>query len=177
MLTFWFTGLSGSGKTTLARALRDKIHSLGKYKVVLLDGDELRKIVCCDLGFTKRDRDENIKRASGIARILNDQGCVVISAFITPTNRTRRAISVIVGEERVRLIHVKCSLEECVRRDDKGLYKCNVPMLTGVSQYFDAPTLCDLVVDTEKYEVEESANYLFQYVKEQLSGVRKYGDT
>jgi adenylylsulfate kinase len=162
-MTFWFTGLSSSGKTTLAFELQS-MFSVGS--IIVLDGDILRQIVTQDLGYTHEDRLKNIKRAAGIAKILNDQGLVVISSFITPSNETREVARQIVGPDKFDLIYLKCDLEICRSRDVKGLYKAKTKRMTGVSQSFDDPTeTANLIVDTGKISLQTCSSILTTYIK------------
>ena len=147
---FWLFGLPSSGKTTLSYALRLQIAS-GSNQVVILDGDELRKGLCSDLGFSDQDRSENLRRAAEMAKLLANQGLVVICAFITPKEHHRELIRRSLGE-KARLVHVECPLEICVSRDVKGLYRKalqrQISGMTGLQDEFEAPKDCDIVVNT-----------------------------
>jgi adenylylsulfate kinase len=162
-MTFWFTGLSGSGKTTLAFEIQS-MFSVGS--IVVLDGDILRQIVTQDLGYTHEDRLKNIKRAAGIAKILNDQGIVVISSFITPTNETREVAKQIVGPDKFDLIYLKCDLDICKSRDVKGLYKAKTKRMTGVNQSFDdAEETANLILHTGTMSLQSCLSILTSYIK------------
>ncbi len=146
----WLSGLSGAGKTTLADALSLRLREQG---VAQLDGDELRRGLCADLGFCDHSRAENLRRAAHVARLMSDAGLTVVCAFISPLERDRRQVREILGE-RLLEVFVDTSLAECERRDPKGLYRRaragEIPAFTGVSAPFEAPTSSDLVLRTEE---------------------------
>ncbi len=152
--TFWFTGLPCSGKSTLAKQL--KIYLADNNRSLFhLDGDLLRNSINQDLGFSDKDRKENLRRAAHLAKILNGKGQGVICSFITPTNEMRKMIRKIVPN--FTSIYVKCSLEECIRRDTKGMYKKakegKIKNFTGISAPFEEPEDADVVVDSEKLSI------------------------
>src|SRR5262245_43215380 len=150
--TLWLTGLSGAGKSTLAEAVRDEIVALGR-RVEILDGDELRRHLSKDLGFSKEDRDTNVRRIGFVARLLSRNGVVAITAAISPYREVR---------DEVRRAHeapfieafVDCSLDELVRRDRKGLYakalRGEVPHFTGVSDPYEPPLAPEIHVHTDR---------------------------
>jgi adenylyl-sulfate kinase len=144
----WFTGLSGSGKSTLARALERRLFALG-CRTVLLDGDALRRGLSNDLGFSPADRMENIRRAAEVARLFYDNGCRVLCAFVSPFRRDRDFARRRIGRGRFLEIHADCPLEECRRRDTKGLYAAAgagaLGDLTGVGQAYEAPAAAEFV--------------------------------
>ena len=156
--TLWLTGLSGAGKSTLASAVADKLRRAG-VRVETLDGDEVRQNLSKGLGFSREDRDTNIRRIGYVANLLTRNGVVVISAAISPyralRDEVRREIGAFVE------VHVKASLEECVRRDTKGLYARalagEIAQFTGVSDPYEEPLAPELVVDTEREDVATSA--------------------
>jgi adenylylsulfate kinase len=156
--TLWLTGLSGAGKSTLATALGRELVRQG-IPVETLDGDEVRQNLSKGLGFSREDRDTNIRRIGYVAKLLTRNDVVVISAAISPyramRDEVRREIGAFVE------VHVKASLEECVRRDTKGLYARalagEVPQFTGVSDPYEEPLAPELVVDTEREDVATSA--------------------
>jgi adenylylsulfate kinase len=162
-MTFWFTGLSSSGKTTLAFEIQRMFPS---GSIVVLDGDILRQVVTNDLGYTHEDRLKNIKRAAGIAKILNDQGIIVLCAFITPTIETREVAKQIVGPDKFDLIYLKCDLEICRSRDVKGLYKAKTKRMTGISQSFDDATdTANLILHTGTMSISTCCGVLTGYIK------------
>jgi adenylylsulfate kinase len=156
--TLWLTGLSGAGKSTLATAVADELRR-GGVRVETLDGDEVRQSLSKGLGFSREDRDTNIRRIGYVAKLLTRNGVAVISAAISPyravRDEVRREIGAFVE------VHVKASLEECVRRDTKGLYARalagEIAQFTGVSDPYEEPLAPELVVDTEREDVATSA--------------------
>ncbi len=155
---YWFTGLSGSGKSTIAKALSTKLHAEGK-QVYVLDGDNIRHGINADLGFTEDDRQENIRRIGHIARILYDAGFIVICTFISPKQYMRDDVRKLFPDGAFSEVYIKCSLEECRKRDPKGLYKAvdegMIPNFTGIDDAFDEPLNAEIVVDTVSKSVEE----------------------
>lgn len=154
----WFSGMSGAGKTTLS----DRVVNLMRAHdrpVVALDGDVMRNSVSNDLDFSLRGRYENIRRAAETARMVYGQGISVICSFITPTEDLRVMLKEILGNNFVH-VFLDCSLEECQRRDVKGLYKAarngKVSMMTGVGAAFEPPTDADLVIETGRLTEQES---------------------
>ena len=165
--TFWFCGLSGSGKSTLAIALEEFLFSKG-YPSVVLDGDNLRKGLCQNLGFTLEDRRENVRRASEIAKILVNNGNIAIVSMISPTADIRNLARQTIGEDDYCEIFVKSSFEKCKERDVKGLYAKSdqgvLSSLTGKDSSFEIPKDPWLVIDTELDKKEESMTKLFDAV-------------
>ena len=149
----WFTGLPGSGKTTIANGVADRLRELG-FRVEVLDGDWVRKTINPDAGFTREQRALHLRRVAWIARLLARNGVIVLCSFVSPYRDVRADVRRII-EEDVPFIEVyaKCSLEECMRRDPKGLYKRalrgEVSLFTGVSDPYEPPENPELVVDTE----------------------------
>jgi sulfate adenylyltransferase len=160
--TVFFTGLSGSGKSTIANALMVKLMELGGRPVTLLDGDVVRKHLSSELGFSKEHRDLNIQRIGFVASEITKNGGIAICAPIAPYTATRRKVREMVeaGGAFVE-VHVATSLEECERRDRKGLYKLaregKIKEFTGISDPYEAPTNPELMVDTEGAEVDHCA--------------------
>ena len=158
-LTLWFTGLSGSGKSTIANALEKRLASMGRH-TMLLDGDNIRLGINKDLGFTKKDRSENIRRLAEIAKLMNDAGLIVLTAFISPFKVDRATAKDIIGNEDFLEIHVNTPIEECEKRDIKGLYKKaragELPEFTGVSGVYEAPENPALTINTAELTVDEA---------------------
>jgi len=154
--TLWLTGLPCAGKTTLAKRLKEELDNRG-YNTTHLDGDDVRGALNADLGFSEDDRKENLRRIAHVARLFNKSGMFVIASFVSPTNELRAMIKDII--ENFKLVYVKCDVEECEKRDVKGMYKRarlgEIPEFTGVSAPFDEPEGADITVDTKKYDVEE----------------------
>lgn len=165
--TLWFTGLSGSGKTTMAIPIAEKLRERG-LKIERLDGDIVRQHLTRDLGFSKEDRDMNIERVTFVAKLLTRNGVGVLCSFISPY-RTRRAKS---REEIGEFIEVfvKASVEECARRDVKGMYAKafagEIPNFTGVSDPYEEPENPEIVCDTENETLEESTARVIAYLEE-----------
>ena len=156
----WFTGLSGSGKSTLANALEKRLYIMG-IRTYLLDGDNIRHGLSGDLGFSKADRTENIRRIGEVAKLFADTGIIVLTAFISPYQADRQLAREIMGTDDFLEIHVHCSLEECERRDPKGLYvrarSGEILQFTGVSDPYETPENPDILILTEKESAEEAA--------------------
>ena len=155
----WMTGLSGAGKTTIARHLEKKLFDEG-YLSKVLDGDVLRSGINADLAFSDNDREENIRRTAEIAKIFAETGFITIVSLITPKEEFRALAQQIIGEEDFHLIYVEASLEECERRDVKGLYakarNGEIKDFTGVSagNRFEVPVKYDLLVKTDNEEID-----------------------
>ncbi len=170
----WFTGLSGSGKTTLSLAVQKQLFDKG-YQVYVLDGDNVRRGLCEDLGFSPEDRSENIRRVGEVAALFADAGMIVISAFISPYSEDRQRARAI-APERFHNIYIKADVDTCERRDVKGLYKKaragQIEEFTGVSAPYEVPDAPDLVVDTMVDSVEESTAKLVAYIEAHFSAVQ-----
>jgi sulfate adenylyltransferase len=161
--TVFFTGLSGSGKSTIANALMVKLMEMGGRPVTLLDGDVVRKHLSSELGFSKEHRDLNIKRIGYVASEITKNGGIAICAPIAPYTATRRAVREMIEAFGAFIeVHVATSIEECERRDRKGLYKLaregKIKEFTGISDPYEAPTQAELVVDTENVDVDHCAH-------------------
>ena len=163
----WFTGLSGSGKSTIAIALERELHKRGLL-CRILDGDNIRSGINNNLGFSAEDRIENIRRIAEIGKLFVDTGIITIAAFISPNNDIREMAANIIGKEDFMEIYVSTPIEECERRDVKGLYakarKGEIKNFTGISAPFEAPQHPALSLDTSKLSVEESVNKLLELI-------------
>ena len=161
----WLCGLSGSGKSTLANALERKLHADGKY-VVILDGDNLRSGLNSDLGFSDEDRDENIRRTAEVAKIISNNGAIVLLSLITPQEKFRQQAREIIGDN-YKEIYVKADFETCMQRDVKGLYakqaKGEIKNFTGKGSNFAEPENPDLVIDTINSTEQESLQELINF--------------
>ena len=168
-LTLWFTGLSGAGKSTLAEAVRDALVARGR-RVEILDGDEIRTNLSKGLGFSKEDRDTNIRRIGYVARLLSRNGVVAITAAISPYSEVRDEVRR-VHEARFVEIFVDCSIDELVKRDKKGLYakalRGEIKNFTGVSDPYEAPASPDIHVHTDRERVEESLERIVGWLEQQ----------
>ncbi len=169
----WMTGLSGSGKTTIARHLEKKLFDEG-YSTKILDGDVLRSGINADLGFSEHDRKENIRRTAEIAKIFAETGVITIVSLITPKEEFRELARQIIGEKDFHLIYVEASLEECERRDVKGLYakarRGEIKDFTGVSvtNKFDKPKNCEISINTENDTISTCCAKIFDYIKREF---------
>ncbi|MBI4172213.1 MAG: adenylyl-sulfate kinase [Actinobacteria bacterium] len=162
--TLWFTGLSGAGKSTIAHLVGPELDRRGCV-VEYLDGDTVRTHLSKGLGFSKEDRDTNIERIGWVAARLTRHGAAVIAAAISPYEETRRTARTLVEEFGSFVeVHVKASVEECAKRDVKGLYAKafagEIKGFTGVDDPYEAPAAPELVIDTEAHEPEESARLI-----------------
>lgn len=166
-MMLWFTGLSGSGKSTVAIALERELHSRGLL-CRILDGDNIRSGINNNLGFSAEDRVENIRRIAEVGRLFVDTGIITIAAFISPNNQLREMSAEIIGKDDFVEVFVSTPLEECEKRDVKGLYakarRGEIKNFTGISAPFEAPEHPDITLDTSKLPVEESVKILLDYV-------------
>ena len=166
-MMLWFTGLSGSGKSTVAIALERELHSRGLL-CRILDGDNIRSGINNNLGFSAEDRVENIRRIAEVGRLFVDTGIITIAAFISPNNQLREMAAEIIGKDDFVEVFVSTPLEECEKRDVKGLYakarRGEIKNFTGISAPFEAPEHPDIPLDTSKLPVEESVKILLDYV-------------
>lgn len=163
-LTIWFTGLSGSGKSTLANEVEKRLVAMGKH-TMLLDGDNIRHGLNKNLGFKEVDRVENIRRIAEVARLMNDAGIITITSFISPYTKDRENAKSIIGNEFIE-IFISTPLEECERRDVKGLYKKarkgEIPEFTGISSPYEKPINPNIEIDTSKYSIEKATDILMK---------------
>jgi adenylyl-sulfate kinase len=163
----WFTGLSGAGKTTLAKLIEQELKARG-VRVERLDGDVVRQSLTVDLGFSKEDRDKNIQRVTFVAKLLSRNDVGVLASFISPYRATRDWVR---GEVTNFIeVFVDSSLEECIRRDVKGLYSKalagEIPEFTGVSDPYEAPLNPEISLNTENESIEESLAQIMSYLEE-----------
>ena len=163
----WFTGLSGSGKSTIAIALERELHKRGLL-CRILDGDNIRSGINNNLGFTEADRIENIRRIDEVSKIFVDTGIITIAAFISPSNDIREMAAKIIGKDDFLEVYVSTPIEECERRDVKGLYakarRGEIKNFTGISAPFEAPAHPALTLDTSALSLEESVNKLLELI-------------
>src|SRR5919108_377126 len=164
----WLTGLPGSGKTTIAKALQPRLKELG-FKVELLDGDIVRKELSPELGFTKQDREIHARRVVYLSKLLSRNGIISIVCLISPYREFRRyARSEISVNNNFFEVYVKCSLETCIGRDPKGLYKKalsgEIKDLTGLQDPYEEPKNPELIVNTERQTLEECVNVILNGV-------------
>ncbi len=169
--TIWLTGLSASGKSTLAYELERRLHDLGHASFVL-DGDNIRHGLCRDLGFSPESRKENIRRIAEVAKLFNDAGVVMITAFISPYRDDRAVARDILGPERFIETYVAADIAVCERRDPRGLYAKaragEIPEFTGISAPYEAPERPTIKLDTGRLSVEQSVSQLLDVVLPRL---------
>ena len=168
--TIWFTGLSGSGKSTLANELEKRLAAMGKH-TMLLDGDNVRMGLNRNLGFREADRIENIRRIAEVSKLMNDAGLIVLTSFISPFAQDRQNAREIIGDAFME-VYVSTPMEECERRDVKGLYKKarngELDHFTGVTSPYEVPQHADVVIDTSKFSVEACVDQILEQLKNQL---------
>lgn len=164
-VTLWFTGLSGAGKSALANEIEKRLSVSGKY-TMLLDGDNIRMGLNKDLGFEPEDRIENIRRIAEVAKLMNDAGLIVLTSFIAPFISDRRQARDIIGADSFIEIYVSTPLEECERRDVKGLYQKaregKIPNFTGISSPYEVPEEADVIIDTSEHSLQESVELVLK---------------
>ena len=170
-IVMWFVGLSGSGKSTIAKALKTHLFESG-FMVRLLDGDTLRAGLNANLGFSDADRYENIRRTAEVAKLICESGVITIVATISPTEDIRKMAKAVVGDDLFE-IFVSTSIEECERRDTKGLYakarRGEIGSFTGISSPFEAPLDAAMSLNTEGQSVEECVD---KVVKEIITKIK-----
>ena len=165
----WFTGLSGSGKSTVANATEKMLHDMGMHTYIL-DGDNVRMGLNKDLGFSPKERTENIRRITEVAKLFADSGSLVLTAFISPYREDRDQAREIISNEDFIEIFVSADLSVCESRDPKGLYKKaragEIKGFTGIDAPYEEPLNPELVVETDKYGIEECADIVIKYLVE-----------
>lgn len=166
-LVVWFTGLSGSGKSTIANALERRLFDAGKQTMVL-DGDNVRTGICNNLGFSIEDRTENIRRIAEVAKLFKNNGQIVLCSFVSPTNEIREMAKNIIGEEDFKEVFIATSLEECEKRDVKGLYKKArqglIRDFSGIDSPFEVPLKPNLVIETVNQSIETCVDRIYQHL-------------
>ncbi len=165
----WFTGLSGSGKSTIAGAVEQKLFELGHH-TYLLDGDNVRHGLNKDLAFSDNDRVENIRRIGELSKLMIDSGLLVMTAFISPFKADRRMVRGLVQDHEFIEIYMDTPIEECERRDPKGLYKKarkgEIKNFTGVDSNYETPQAPEVIINTVALSIEECADQVIDYLKE-----------
>jgi adenylylsulfate kinase len=174
----WFTGLSGAGKSTIAHAVEERLHQMG-CRTFVFDGDNVRHGLCSDLGFSQEDRSENIRRIGEMAKLFTDAGVIALTAFISPFRADRERVRNIVRTGDFLEIYCRCSVEECERRDVKGLYrKARAGLITdftGVSSPYEEPISPDLELDTSALALHECVDQVVQLLT--TRGAMQLGET
>lgn len=164
----WFTGLSGSGKSTVANAVAKRLFNeeINNY---VLDGDNIRHGLNKDLGFSDEDRKENIRRIGEVSKLFVDSGQVVLTAFISPFKADRELVRNLLDENEFIEVYIKCPIEECEKRDPKGLYvkarQGVIPEFTGISSPYEEPENPELTIETNTYSIEENVEQIMSYLK------------
>jgi len=168
--TVWFTGLSGSGKSTVALEVEKRLVEAGQLAYVL-DGDNIRQGLCSNVGFSPEDRTENIRRIGEVAKLFNDAGVIVLCAFVSPYRVDRDQVRETLPDGTFIEVLVDCPLDECERRDVKGLYKKaragEIPEFTGISAPYEAPEKPELVVKTVEQDVAACADSVIDVLRSQ----------
>jgi len=162
----WMTGLSGSGKSTIANELEYQLNK-NNYHTYLLDGDNIRSGLNSDLGFSKQDRSENIRRIAEVAKLFKDAGIIIITAFISPFIKDREMARYVIGEDFIE-VFVDTPLEECIKRNPKGLYQKalsgKIKEFTGINSPYEKPINPDIHIDTNKNDIISSVNMIIDYL-------------
>lgn len=163
----WFTGLSGSGKSTIAKGLEEELHKLG-FLATVLDGDNVRTGINNNLGFSDEDRKENIRRIAEVSKLFLQSGVITICCFVSPTEEIRNLARTIIGQDDFVEIFVNTPIEECEKRDIKGLYakarKGEIKDFTGINAPFEVPLNAQLEVNTQAKTIEQSVSETLKYV-------------
>ena len=167
-----FTGLSGAGKSTIAQALRVRLteEEMDSY---ILDGDNMRSGLCNDLSFSAEDRKENMRRTAHVSTLFMDAGLIAIAAMIAPYAEERESMRQIIGAENFVEVFVSTSIEVCIERDTKGLYKKamngEITNMTGIQAPYEKPVSADLVFDTDIIPLEEITTEILSFIKKRLA--------
>ncbi len=163
----WFTGLSGSGKSTVTQAVDEQLHRMG-YRTFVLDGDNIRKGLCSDLGFSSEDRMENIRRIGEVAKLFLDAGVIVLVAFISPFRKDRDRVRTMTEAGEFFEVFCKCPLQVCESRDPKGLYAKaragEIKNFTGISSPYEEPEHPDLILKTDIWTIEECIEQVLELI-------------
>lgn len=165
----WFTGLSGAGKSTIAHALEDALHKQSA-RTYVLDGDNVRRGLCKDLGFTDADRTENIRRIGEVSKLMMEAGVITLSAFISPFRSDREIVRNLADDGDFVEIYCKAPLDICEQRDPKGLYKKaragEIPEFTGISSPYEEPLSPEITIDTQQSSIEEGVDTILNWMRQ-----------
>ncbi len=165
----WLTGLPASGKTTIAIELEKNLHEMGNHTYVL-DGDNMRHGLNKDMGFSKEERTENIRRIAEVAKLFWDAGILTICAFVSPYKEDReKARNLVEGSEFIE-VFVKCPVEVCIQRDPKSMYKKaisgKIKAFTGVDDPYEVPASPEIVIETDRLTISESVDRIIKYLRD-----------
>lgn len=164
----WFTGLSGSGKSTICREVEWMLFEK-EYRTFVLDGDNIRHGLNKDLGFSPKEREENIRRIGEVSKLFRQAGCIALTAFISPYRKDRDVVRSILDTGRFFEIYVKADVETCMKRDPKGLYQKaiegKIPEFTGISAPYEEPLNPELILDTTTLSVHDSAEKVIEMLE------------
>lgn len=170
-LAFWFTGLPSSGKSTIAHSVEKKLYGKG-IRTYTFDGDNIRHGLCSDLGFSEKEREENLRRIAEVVRLFIDAGIIILAAFVSPLKKHREKVRQIIGEENFVEIYCRCPVEICEMRDTKGMYKKaragEIKEYTGVSAPYEEPESPDLIIDTHFLTLEGSVEKVFKFIENRV---------
>ncbi len=163
----WITGFSASGKSSIAKDIEKKLYDKGCISYAL-DGDNVRRALCKDLGFTKKERAENIRRIGEVCKLFVNAGIIVIAAFISPYKEDRKKVAQLVGEDRFIEVFADCPLEICVKRDPKGIYKRaiagEVKNFTGIDADYEKPDNSTIHIKTDSVSIDKAGDIIFKYL-------------
>ena len=167
-VVLWFTGLSGSGKSTMSHALEERLFNKG-CRTFVLDGDNVRHGLNSNLGFSHKDRTENIRRIGEVSKLMMEAGFIVMTAFISPYREDRIAVRNLISNDDFIEIYCKASLQTCETRDVKGLYKRaragEIKNYTGINSPYEVPKNADLIIDTDQETIEDSVSIIINFLK------------
>ena len=167
-VVLWFTGLSGSGKSTLSHALEERLFNKG-CRTFVLDGDNVRHGLNSNLGFSHKDRTENIRRIGEVSKLMMEAGFIIMTAFISPYREDRIAVRNLIPNGDFIEIYCKARLETCEARDVKGLYKRaragEIKNYTGIDSPYEVPENADLIIDTDQETIEDSVSIIMSFLK------------
>lgn len=166
-IVLWFTGLSGTGKSTIAHAVEKQLYLMG-YRTFVFDGDNVRYGLCSDLGFSQKDRAENIRRIGEMVKLFIEAGTIALTAFISPYRADRERVRQLVSKEDFVEIYCRCPIQICEERDIKGLYrqarKNQIQEFTGISAPYEEPETPDLILDTHMSSLDECVNQVIAFL-------------